>query len=122
MEPRPTSSSPSFWRLAKTSSFSADFALTSSTLVSSASTRCFRLATCFVGIARLRLVVWAHQDSNLEPKDYESSALTIELWARTRELWRKQNAPRSAGGASVAARAPPLQVDTGHSLSRKLRS
>ena len=24
---------------------------------------------------------WAHQDSNLEPKDYESSALTIELWA-----------------------------------------
>ena len=25
---------------------------------------------------------WAHQDSNLEPKDYESSALTIELWAR----------------------------------------
>src|SRR5690606_29504659 len=25
------------------------------------------------------LVVWAHQDSNLEPKDYESSALTIEL-------------------------------------------
>ena len=22
---------------------------------------------------------WAHQDSNLEPKDYESSALTIEL-------------------------------------------
>src|SRR5690606_8652285 len=24
-------------------------------------------------------VIWAHQDSNLEPKDYESSALTIEL-------------------------------------------
>ena len=23
--------------------------------------------------------IWAHQDSNLEPKDYESSALTIEL-------------------------------------------
>src|SRR5690606_18308638 len=22
---------------------------------------------------------WAHQDSNLEPKDYESSALTVEL-------------------------------------------
>ena len=29
---------------------------------------------------------WAHQDSNLEPKDYESSALTIELWARERNL------------------------------------
>jgi hypothetical protein len=25
---------------------------------------------------------WAHQDSNLEPRDYESPALTIELWAR----------------------------------------
>gem|GEM_PF-3264390 len=26
---------------------------------------------------------WACQDSNLEPKDYESSALTVELQART---------------------------------------
>ena len=26
-------------------------------------------------------VWWAHQDSNLEPKRYEHSALTIELWA-----------------------------------------
>gem|GEM_PF-6740313 len=25
---------------------------------------------------------WAHQDSNLEPTDYESAALTVELWAR----------------------------------------
>src|SRR5262245_51165878 len=25
---------------------------------------------------------WAHQDSNLEPADYEPAALTIELWAR----------------------------------------
>lgn len=25
------------------------------------------------------LMWWAHQDSNLEPKDYESSALTVEL-------------------------------------------
>jgi hypothetical protein len=24
---------------------------------------------------------WAHQDSNLEPKHYECSALTVELWA-----------------------------------------
>gem|GEM_PF-5107296 len=29
---------------------------------------------------------WACQDSNLEPKDYESSALTIELQARIRPL------------------------------------
>ena len=25
--------------------------------------------------------LWAHQDSNLEPTDYESGALTVELWA-----------------------------------------
>jgi hypothetical protein len=24
---------------------------------------------------------WAHQDLNLEPTDYESAALTVELWA-----------------------------------------
>ena len=29
---------------------------------------------------RLWIVVWwAHQDSNLEPRDYESPALTVEL-------------------------------------------
>ena len=28
---------------------------------------------------RASSIWWAHQDSNLEPKDYESSALTIEL-------------------------------------------
>ena len=27
-------------------------------------------------------VWWAHQDLNLEPTDYESAALTVELWAR----------------------------------------
>ena len=26
-------------------------------------------------------VWWAHQDLNLEPTDYESAALTVELWA-----------------------------------------
>src|SRR5207237_3291796 len=26
---------------------------------------------------------WAHQDSNLEPADYEPAALTVELWAPT---------------------------------------
>jgi hypothetical protein len=25
---------------------------------------------------------WAHLDSNQEPTDYESAALTVELWAR----------------------------------------
>ena len=28
--------------------------------------------------------IWAHQDSNLEPIDYESTALPIELWAPKR--------------------------------------
>ena len=32
--------------------------------------------------ALVTMVWWACQDSNLEPKDYESSALTIELQAR----------------------------------------
>jgi|GEM_PF-5368756 hypothetical protein len=27
---------------------------------------------------------WAQQDSNLRPSDYESPALTPELWARSR--------------------------------------
>ena len=27
-------------------------------------------------------VLWAHQDSNLEPTHYECGALTVELWAR----------------------------------------
>ena len=30
----------------------------------------------------LRGLWWAHQDLNLEPTDYESAALTVELWAR----------------------------------------
>ena len=29
---------------------------------------------------------WAHQDLNLEPTDYESAALTVELWARSLNL------------------------------------
>jgi hypothetical protein len=34
------------------------------------------------GIARTALVLWAQQDLNLRPTDYESAALTAELWAR----------------------------------------
>ena len=34
------------------------------------------------GSLRQDRVWWAHQDSNLEPTDYESAALTVELWAR----------------------------------------
>tara|TARA_B100000900_G_scaffold411412_1_gene431057 strand:- start:1340 stop:1468 length:129 start_codon:yes stop_codon:yes gene_type:complete len=26
--------------------------------------------------------MWAHRDSNPEPTDYESAALTVELWAQ----------------------------------------
>jgi hypothetical protein len=32
-------------------------------------------------IPRMMTVWWAHQDLNLEPTDYESAALTVELWA-----------------------------------------
>ena len=63
---------------------------------------------------------WAHQDSNLEPKDYESSALTIELWARAffiiaadRAIEKKSPAMR--GFSSFVQRAD-------YSRSRKLRS
>ena len=27
--------------------------------------------------------MWAHRDSNPEPTDYESAALTVELWAQS---------------------------------------
>ena len=30
----------------------------------------------------LTLDEWAHRDSNPEPTDYESAALTVELWAQ----------------------------------------
>lgn len=35
----------------------------------------------FVDVSGLRWTSmwWAHQDSNLEPRDYESPALTVEL-------------------------------------------
>ena len=32
--------------------------------------------------------IWAHQDSNLEPTDYEPVALTIELWAHRGEIFK----------------------------------
>jgi hypothetical protein len=35
-----------------------------------------------VKVCQLYGVWWAHQDLNLEPTDYESAALTVELWAR----------------------------------------
>ena len=34
----------------------------------------------------MQKVWWAHQDLNLEPTDYESAALTVELWARKLNL------------------------------------
>ncbi len=49
----------------------------------------------YVAIYQVFLIVWARQDSNLRPKDYESSALTAELRA-PEGLWH--NAPTSSGG------------------------
>ncbi len=40
--------------------------------------------------ARSALIWWAHQDLNLEPTDYESAALTVELWARELNLAHSQ--------------------------------
>ena len=30
--------------------------------------------------------MWAQQDSNLQPSDYESPALTVELWAHAHAM------------------------------------
>jgi hypothetical protein len=49
---------------------------------------------------------WAHQDSNLEPKDYESSALTIELWARGCDLNKETDALR--GSRCIEKQIPRL--------------
>src|SRR6266496_6060789 len=38
--------------------------------------------TCGRLVLKKKGLVWAHQDSNLEPADYEPAALTVELWAR----------------------------------------
>ncbi len=35
-----------------------------------------------VAVRRLWKDWWAQQDSNLQPRDYESPALTVELWAQ----------------------------------------
>ena len=49
------------------------------------------------GVQRDRREWWARQDSNLQPKDYESSALTIELQAPkgaalpcARDAWQRR--------------------------------
>ena len=35
-----------------------------------------------INISLKMKVKWAHRDSNPEPTDYESAALTVELWAQ----------------------------------------
>ena len=44
---------------------------------------------------------WAHQDLNLEPTDYESAALTVELWAREVQSIRGQG-PGARGQLQAA--------------------
>ena len=49
---------------------------------------------------------WAHQDLNLGPSDYESPALTTELWAldkenKTLKMPAWQGADRNCGGMEV---------------------
>ena len=55
---------------------------------------------------------WAHQDLNLEPTDYESAALTVELWARAFELYRLEapgREPRFTVGVFAGAQGIPGQ-------------
>src|ERR1700722_1033078 len=66
------------------------------------------------------MVWWAHLDSNQEPTDYESAALTVELWARLQYLTHALGgaAMLPAGGPGIlmpsmapqrdARRRPPL--------------
>jgi hypothetical protein len=43
-----------------------------------------QIPLCFQGVS----CWWAHQDLNLGPSDYESPALTAELWAQHIDLQR----------------------------------
>src|SRR3990172_9204476 len=49
---------------------------------------------------------WAHQDSNLGPTDYESAALTAELWARPSGLSCPAKSVARADAISNSDRAP----------------
>ena len=61
------------------------------------------------------LLWWAHQDLNLEPTDYESAALTVELWAREGQSIRV----RGQGlGVSRRAAGFELGVGLGHTNER----
>jgi hypothetical protein len=61
-------------------------------------------------IMRIR-ASWAHQDLNLGPTDYESAALTAELWARAAPAatagnpwgWRRWEMGRTLGRAAATA-------------------
>ena len=61
------------------------------------------VAGCCCGVNSSHFAWWAHKDSNLEPKDYESSALTVELWARcaawefSSRLWSRCHLPGVCG-------------------------
>jgi len=69
-----------------------------------------------MGLAGRIGVWWAHQDLNLEPTDYESAALTVELWAReagssiSRAGAREQ---RSRQGSEIPSKQIPLRLFSG---------
>ena len=64
---------------------------------------------------------WAHQDLNLEPTDYESAALTVELWARRLNLTlAAQSAPGTPAGdllACIARRPSALRLSVAPSTA-----
>src|ERR1043166_6030462 len=56
----------------------------------------------------VRKVWWAHQDLNLGPSDYESPALTTELWARfTPHMEPQAPGKCKVGNLKRATQTPP---------------
>ncbi len=60
-----------------------------------------------------RTSTWAQQDSNLRPTDYESAALTAELWAR----WRRRSGRRSLYRNRAVRALRRGRSDAGHRSS-----
>ena len=54
---------------------------------------------------------WAHQDSNLGPTDYESAALTAELWAR--KPMRRLHSTRKCSQSRGRSQFPPSLSQAG---------
>ena len=71
---------------------------------------------CFQVIEK---IWWAHQDSNLGPTDYESAALTAELWAReARPTVPVESVSKAIPGSKSAL---PIRLKSARSLHLAVR-